>query len=173
MIRPQPRPEIHPIDFTNCLAGVDPGLDGSISFLEEPDMLAAFYMPVLHLTKSNKGSREVDPDGVIRLFEKFQPRHIIMEMAWNRPGNGGSAAFKSGCGYGIIRGIIAVMKLPVTFISPNTWKKALQIPAAKDGARARASQLMPYGKDLWPLVKDDGRAEASLIALYGQRILKV
>lgn len=158
---------------TGMLAGVDPGLNGSISFLDEPDQIACFYMPVLHLTKAGKNSREIDPNGIIRLFRERQPRHVILEKAWNRPGNGGSAAHKSGVGYGIILGILAVMDIPFTMVAPQTWKKALQVPAAKDGARARASQLMPYGKQLWPLVKDDGRAEAALLCLYGIRILKL
>jgi hypothetical protein len=45
------------------------------------------------------------------------------------------------------------------------------VPKAKDGARARASQLLPAGVQLWPLVKHDGRAEAALLALYGVRQL--
>jgi hypothetical protein len=51
------------------------------------------------------------------------------------------------------------------------WKKALGVPADKDGARARASQLMPENAWLWPLVKHDGRAEAALIAYWGIRTL--
>jgi hypothetical protein len=47
---------------------------------------------------------------------------------------------------------------------------ALRVPAEKDGARARASQLIPAGASWWPLVKHDGRAEAALIALYGSRL---
>jgi hypothetical protein len=47
------------------------------------------------------------------------------------------------------------------------------VPAAKDGARARASQLLPGAADQWPLVKHDGRAEAALIALWGIRSLNL
>jgi hypothetical protein len=45
------------------------------------------------------------------------------------------------------------------------------VPAEKDGARARASQLLPQHAGHWPLKKHDGRAEAALIALYGWRQL--
>ena len=41
-------------------------------------------------------------------------------------------------------------------------------PADKDGARARASQLLPWAAHQWARAKDDGKAEASLIALYGK-----
>ena len=45
------------------------------------------------------------------------------------------------------------------------------MPAAKDGARARASELIRGGAAHWPLIKHDGRAEAALIALWGSRSL--
>ena len=47
----------------------------------------------------------------------------------------------------------------------------MAIPKAKDGARARASELLPSYSHLWQRVKDDGRAEAALIALWGARML--
>jgi hypothetical protein len=42
-------------------------------------------------------------------------------------------------------------------------------PAGKDGARARASQLIPSAAHHWPLKKHDGRAEAALLAFYASR----
>jgi crossover junction endodeoxyribonuclease RuvC len=66
---------------------------------------------------------------------------------------------------------LAALGVPMSFVAPATWKRALQVPAAKDGARARASQLLPAAAGHWPLVKHDGRAEAALIALYGLRFL--
>jgi hypothetical protein len=41
--------------------------------------------------------------------------------------------------------------------------------AGGNGARARATQLLPAAAHRWPLVKHDGRAEAALIAYYGRR----
>jgi hypothetical protein len=48
----------------------------------------------------------------------------------------------------------------------------LGVPAAKDGSRARASQLMPAATHHWPLVKHDGRAEAALIGHCGLSALR-
>jgi hypothetical protein len=60
---------------------------------------------------------------------------------------------------------MAALGIPRSFVAPAVWKKALGVPAAKDGARTRASQLMPNAAGHWPLVKHDGRARAALIAL--------
>ena len=87
------------------------------------------------------------------------------------PGQGVSGVFAFGKAYGIAVGVLAAMGTPLSFISPVVWKRALQVPAAKDGARARASQLMPAAVHHWPLVKHHGHAEAALIALYGLRQL--
>jgi len=46
----------------------------------------------------------------------------------------------------------------MTIVAPVRWKRALAVPAGKDGARARASALLPRAAHLWPLVKHDGRA---------------
>jgi len=62
------------------------------------------------------------------------------------------------------------MKIAYTLVAPATWKRALGgIPAEKDAARARASQLMPSASGYWARKKDDGRAEAALIAFWGCR----
>jgi hypothetical protein len=62
--------------------------------------------------------------------------------------------------------------VPITIVHPRTWKRALGVPREKDGARARASQLLPAHAHLWPLKKHDGRAEAALIATYGVQTLR-
>jgi len=48
----------------------------------------------------------------------------------------------------------------------------LRVPAAKDAARARASQLLPHAANQWPLKKHDGRAESACIAYWGLRQLQ-
>lgn len=73
--------------------------------------------------------------------------------------------------YGVVIGVLATLGVPMTFVSPQVWKRTLQVPAAKDGARARASQLMPAAVAHWPIVRHDGRAESALIATYGLRQL--
>jgi crossover junction endodeoxyribonuclease RuvC len=83
------------------------------------------------------------------------------------PGQGVSGVFAFGKAYGVVIGVLAAHGVPMTFVSPVKWKKALQVPASKDGARARASQLLPQAASEWPLVKDSGRAEAALIAYWG------
>ena len=58
--------------------------------------------------------------------------------------------------------------LPMTLVTPVTWKAKLKVSRNKDNARYRASQLMPRFAHFWARRSDDGMAEAALIAFYGQ-----
>jgi crossover junction endodeoxyribonuclease RuvC len=71
----------------------------------------------------------------------------------------------------MIEGVAAGMRIPYSLVIPQTWKKALGVPADKNAARARACQLFPNMASKFARVKDDGRAEAALIALFGYRDL--
>jgi hypothetical protein len=79
--------------------------------------------------------------------------------------------FGYGESFGLVRGVLAARAVPYTLVTPVTSKRSLQVPKAKDGARARASQLLPASAHLWPLKHHHGRAEAALLALYGARQL--
>jgi crossover junction endodeoxyribonuclease RuvC len=150
------------------ICGIDPGLSGAICLLDTEGTIGINDIPVHALTRGGKNKREVDPHRLATLLSGTIG-HAFIEQVASMPGMGVSGAFVFGKTFGIIIGVLATHGVPMTFVSPVKWKKALQVPASKDGARARASQLLPYAADQWPLVKHDGRAEAALIALYGIR----
>ncbi len=153
--------------------GIDPGLNGAIATLDTA-FLAVKGMPVHHITRNKKNKRDIDAvtlAGDLLVAVGPGPAHVFIEQVGAMPGQGVSSVFAFGKGYGIVIGIIAALRVPVTFVPPQTWKKALGVPAGKDGARARASQLFPEAAHHWPLAKHDGHAEAALIAEYGYRKL--
>lgn len=150
------------------VAGIDPGLSGAICLLDTKGTISINDMPVHALTRGGKNKREVDPHRLATLLSG-PIGHAFIEQVGAMPGQGVSSMFSMGKTFGIIIGVLATHGVPMTFVSPVKWKKALQVPASKDGARARASQLLPHAAGNWPLVKHDGRAEAALIALWGIR----
>lgn len=132
-------------------------------------------MPTLELVRNGKKRHEIDMHQFAALIRENRPAHAFVEMQQAMPphlqqrSQGLTSTFQIGKGYGVILGVLAAFDVPITIVVSRVWKKALQVPAAKDGARARASQLMPHLAHNWTRVKDDGRAEASLIALFGSR----
>jgi len=155
------------------ICGIDPGLSGALAMLDaRTGELRVFDMPTFALARGGKNKREIDVVGLANLIAADRhPGHTFIEQVGAMPGQGVSGVFAFGKAYGIIIGVLAARGVPMTFVNPRVWKKALGVPAAKDGARARASQLMPTSAFWWPLVKHDGRAEAALIALYGRQSL--
>ena len=155
------------------VAGVDPGLSGAVALLDAASgaVIDIFDMPTLALSRGGKNKRELDPHSLAGALGRDRIAHAFVELVGAMPGQGVSSVFSFGKSYGVVIGVLATLGVPMTFVAPQVWKRALQVPAAKDGARARASQLMPAAAAHWPLVKHDGRAEAALIATYGLRTL--
>ena len=154
------------------ILGVDPGLAGGIFLLDprQPSTGTAFDIPTHQLTRGGKPKREVDIQGLLGLLSPGL-EHAFVERVGAMPGQGVTSSLAFGkCG-GIILGVLAALRVPVTEVPPAQWKRALAVPKAKDGARARASQLFPAAAHQWRLAKHHGRAEAALIALYGLRQL--
>jgi crossover junction endodeoxyribonuclease RuvC len=150
------------------IIGIDSGLGGALAFLDPaaPQRLEIADMPVLTLARNK---RTIDVHALAAALERFDSAHAFLEQASARPGQGTVSMFNFGKSFGAVLGILAARGISYTLVSPGSWKRAMQVPAAKDGARARASQLLPASSHLWPRVKDHGRAESALLALFGAR----
>jgi crossover junction endodeoxyribonuclease RuvC len=155
------------------IAGIDPGLSGAVALLDAETGLVidVFDVPTLALSRGGKAKRELDAHALAGALGRDRIGHAFVEFVGAMPGQGVSSVFAFGKAYGIAIGVLATLGVPMTFVSPVSWKRSLGVPAAKDGARARASQLLPAAAHHWPLVKHDGRAEAALIAYWGLRQL--
>ncbi len=151
--------------------GIDPGLSGALAFRSGEEM-SVLPMPVLTITKSKGVRRVLDLTALANIIDdktKNAARvSVFIERVASMPKQGVASMFSFGESYGAIKGIIAANFLPMTLVTPRTWKSKLKVSSNKDDARYRASQLMPRFAHLWTRRKDDGMAEAALIALYGQ-----
>lgn len=162
--------------MTWLVLGIDPGLSGALAMLPGGDLgqVLVHDMPTLTLSRSGKAKRRINTVELAGLFDfGFRPPDlVILEQPFAPPGQSSSATFDTGRSFGIVEGLAATLRCRVEIVHPAAWKRQMQVPAAKDGAIARASQLMPQNAKHWPLKKHDGRAEAALLALYGHRLLR-
>lgn len=143
------------------ILGIDVGMSGALSFYNGKS-LETYDMPTVKRNKTNR----IDAIQLFEIINSHAVDHAFIEQV-NAFNMGRTSAYNFGYGCGVIEGIICALKIPHTFITPQQWKKAMSCPRDKDGARARASQLLPEHAHIWPLKKHDGRAESALIALYG------
>jgi crossover junction endodeoxyribonuclease RuvC len=153
------------------VAGIDPGLSGAIAMLRDDGALFVTDMPTVEVRRAGTTRRLVDRGALARAFDRTDLRHVYLELVGARPGQSAGSGMTTARNAGIVEGVVVANYHPVDVIAPAAWKRAMRCPAGKDGARARATELMPACAGLWTRKRDDGRAEAALIALYGCRQL--
>jgi crossover junction endodeoxyribonuclease RuvC len=93
------------------------------------------------------------------------PNLVVIEDVGVFKGNGAVSMFNFGYSAGILAGVCAGLRMPMTFYRPAVWKRAAGVPADKGAARQMAQRFWPGSRD-FDRVKDDGRAEAALLARW-------
>ena len=94
--------------------------------------------------------------------------HIYIERQQAMPKQGVVSTFKLGYGFGQIVSTCALSRSPFTLVTPNNWKRAMNLPKDKDAARRLAQQWFPQLADRLKRKKDEHRAEALLIGMFGK-----
>jgi len=152
------------------IIGVDLGSKGALALLSPAgELLAVEDMPILRDGPANRPN--VNAPLLAAIIYRWQATQAFVEFVGARPGEGPTGAFAFGRSRGVIEGACAAAGLPVAFLTPPVWKRAVGIPPGKDGAkdaaRSEAIRRWPDKASLFARVKDDGRAEAALIAVAG------
>ena len=150
--------------------GIDPGLSGAVAVLTD-DSLQIHDMPVMTVDRNGKAKRQVSANELAELLNLYAGKdcHVYVERVSAMAGQGVTSVFSFGRSFGMIEGILAALKMPVTFVAPATWTRAIGRSPGKDASRARAMELFPNYEYFFKRVKDDGRADAALIAHWGRK----
>ena len=145
------------------IIGIDPGVNGAIAFLSDNDEVRLYDMPVLERNKTKR----VNCYEVMSILNSHDTSHCYIEQV-NAFGMGATSAYNFGWTCGALEACVSASQIPMTYITPQKWKKALGLPKDKDAARARVIQMFPRYADEFKLKKHADRAEALLIALWGR-----
>ena len=160
------------------IIGIDPGISGSICFLDNGKILDVIEMPVM--TDGKKNKKQVNGSQVyneitkrIKQFEKNQIR-VVIEHVSAMPGQGVTSMFNFGQSFGILKGICTAMQLPMYFVRPAKWKKYFNLlNSEKDASRTRAIEIFPYFSSQLSRKKDSNKADAILIASFHYETYKI
>ena len=152
------------------IIGIDPGLSGAVAVLTGTDSLRILDMPTMTVERNGKSKRQVSASELAEIIYtlKSDDCHVFVERVGAVSGQGVTSVFSFGRSFGMIEGILAAFKLPVTYVAPATWVKAVGRGQGKDASRARAMELFPNNQADFKRVKDDGRSDAALIAYWGK-----
>jgi len=151
------------------IIGIDPGISGAISVIENKKILEVYDTPTMIEGKKNK--RQVNSAQVTNIIkERLNERKdvaVVVEQVNAMPGQGVTSMFNFGQSFGVIKGVCAALSLPIHFVRPTKWKKHFNlIKTNKDASRTKVIEAYPEISSKLHRKKDSNRADAILIALY-------
>ena len=142
--------------------GIDPGKHGGIAVMgADGEVLDVVKMPET-------------PQDLLDFLEHYKDDGFCtLERVGGMPGNGGSAMFNFGKGYGHLQMALLALHIPTEDVTPNKWEKTYQLGSSgkytktewKNRLKAKAQQMFPHlGKKITLATCD-----ALLICEYGRR----
>lgn len=140
--------------------GIDPGKNGGI---------AVFSVDIGKVVEVIKMPET--PQELLQFLRIYSINAVCyLEKVGGMPGQGGSAMFNFGKGFGHLEMALIALKIPTTEVSPQRWQKTIHVGNQRDKTKtewknklkARAEQLFPYVGKI-TLAKSD----ALLIMQYG------
>ena len=151
------------------IIGVDPGISGAISIIENKKILEVYDTPTMIDGKKNK--RQINSAQVTNIIKERLNKDndvvVVVEQVNAMPGQGVTSMFNFGQSFGILKGICSAMQLPMFFVRPAKWKKYFNlINSEKDASRTRAIEIFPYFSTQLSKKKDTNKADAILIASF-------
>lgn len=145
--------------------GIDPGLSGALGILTDAgEFVAVHDLPVIR----DHNLAWID-GGLLRsmILEHSGPKRVVIERVSAMPKQGVSSSFQFGVGFGSILGVVQSLGLPIEFVRPAIWKRAMGLSSDKHASLHKARLAFPQAE--LTLAKHDGRAESLLVALWSIR----
>ena len=151
------------------IIGIDPGISGAISVLENKKILEVYDTPTMIEGKKNK--RQINSAQVTNIIKERLNNEkeviVVVEQVNAMPGQGVTSMFNFGQSFGVIKGICAALSLPIYFVRPSKWKKHFNlIKTNKDASRTKVIEVYPEISSKLSRKKDSNKADAILIARY-------
>lgn len=148
------------------ILAIDPGASGACVALDDDgSILAHCPMPTYKVGKTTHVNAAALAGWIHRHRDA---RTVFVERVGAMPGQGLSSTFTFGHAAGVVEGVVAALGLPLTLVTPQTWKRTHGlIGQDKDAARARAAQLYPGERTFDRVGKGQALADAVFIGLYG------
>ena len=128
------------------IIGIDPGINGAISIVENKKILEVHDTPTMIDGKKNK--RQINGAQVTNIIKEVLNGNeevvVVVEHVNAMPGQGVTSMFNFGQSFGVIKGICAALSVPIYFVRPSKWKKHFNlIKTNKDASRTKVIEAYP------------------------------
>lgn len=150
-----------------AVIGIDPGKSGGIASINDVGRIIAAKLPAT--------TRDL-----YELIDSLATAgsYVFVESVHAGPKMGSCAAFKFGQGVGEIHMACIALELPVHYVAPQKWQRALGLLSKArglgEGDTAKKNHNKARAQELFPGIKITHHiADALLIAEYGRRSLQL
>ena len=117
------------------IIGIDPGLSGAIAVLEDNKVLGIYDMPVM--AEGKKSKRQLNSAQLVSIIKQHTSNNdelaIVVEQVNAMPGQGVTSMFNFGRAYGAAESAIAALGLPLTYVTPQQWKRSARLIGQQSG----------------------------------------
>jgi crossover junction endodeoxyribonuclease RuvC len=146
--------------------GIDCGLSGALAVIE-PVNTIPMLIDVIDMPVTGTGAKaRIDAISAAEWIAQHAVSAAFIERQQAYPRQGLSSAFLFGRSTGAIEAVVALLRIPYSFVEAAGWKRKLRLPGKdKEASRARVLEIFPAHHALFARKKDHGRAEAALIAI--------
>lgn len=150
------------------IIGIDPGKSGAVAAITEAGA-------VVRLDDTPLVAGGYDVAAMAGMLSTYRPEDValvVLEQSQAMPGQGVTSMFTVGVGFGLWWGIVATLGLPLEFVRPCVWVRAIlkgQPGEGKARALGYVARRFP-GAELTPprcRAPRDGRADALCLAVWG------
>lgn len=146
------------------LIGIDCGQTGGVAAISDRGKLLTYTrMPIVE-----HGKRKlVDTVKLDQIFDIHitDTTTFVIEQVSAMPAQGSVSGFNFGRAMGAVEGWALIYGVPIVFVTPQKWKKDLNLSSDKQQSLDRARLEFGVAK-IWDVKANDGIAEAALIALW-------
>jgi crossover junction endodeoxyribonuclease RuvC len=148
--------------------GIDPGLSGAIVVLKNDVPMLQYRMPTMKTGSANRVNASALAAIIRPSIYADDQLQAYVELVGSMPGQGVASMFSFGHSAGVIQGVLGALEIPVTMVTPQTWKKRAGLMGKeKDAARVLAIQMWPSWRELDQKGAGQAYADAAFIAIYG------
>lgn len=152
--------------------GIDPGVSGSLAFVDSSGSLRGIH-PVPLMARGKSGAQVVNVKAVGELHALYGTIATALEDVGGRSGEGASSNNKFTKAIGALYGVSEYLNT-VAWVAPQVWKKHFAlIGKDKEASRAKAIELFPEDADFFTPKRKlrtkkqaQDNAEAALIARW-------
>ena len=151
--------------------GIDPGMSGALALVDDDQVVRIWDMPTT--IKTHGKGKMVNPYLLMDVVKEAleiadtaeQKLTAHVEQVSAMPGQGVTSMFNFGRSLGIVEGVLGGLEVPMTFVTPQRWKKQWSLVGRdKDASRTKAIAMYPEMAHMLTRKKDNGRADAIFIA---------